>query len=568
MPITRRLRNRLRLPVTGGMWLDDETRPPGHARLIVNVRSGEVRPGSQFHVNGGKLGDDPGKTDVFDVYPGGLFGYRTQQGAYHVFLLEGIGADGLTPQIVDMIGFRSAFVSSLPAIPSKAAKRIPATWCGLENHVLVAGPLDGQIGHIDLDESGVPSIGRLTLFDRGADPFSPGDDLGPYLGAPPRTVAICTHQDRLVMVTADGTVFFSNLRDPQAIPANNFFTLRNGLGYDKAVAAVSTSSGEMLVLQRDNVWVVRNDLSELRGTHVERAPFTNGPASPAAVQVVDGRVYGLGENGPWVYPGGDLAPGVFGPLFLGGPDTGLDIEKYRPTPAALSQAISRYCSKTGVVEWAIGVLLDPDTDTAEDRVLRLCWDTRRNKGWIEIHPSTQAFAAVEDGHDEEVLIRASGEGLLFFEGIGDFDEAVDNDTLVTSDVLINAEIQFEPIDATPERARLRWAHLLLDRRWNSEVAISVCADDTSADDQEQANSAAGLEDDTAFSSDGSSDGYRLGTDTLDTRSTNAVKRGLPRVGAGTRPWIRLHTPADATAGHRWACHRLDIEFQGGARGAT
>lgn len=559
------------LPVRGGMWLDDETRPPGYARVVVNMLDGEVRRGSLstrivLNSNG--------------IMAGGLFGIRTPQGTRYKLALAGT----TTPigYCVDgsLTAYSSQFVTSYPrattttyhanAVVGSAA--IPATWGRIGNRAIVAGPLEGKIGVFEFPSSGRPVMRVAYGFDRTVEPYSAGDDAGPYLRTPPYAVACCVHQNRVVVVDQNGVVWFSNAGDPDGWPYNNRFYLQDALGAEATTCIAGAAEGHLVVSQRDGLWVVEGGLADIATTTIaRRSVYGRGFVAPGSVQTVDsGVVVGLSAGGPFMWANGNYIPaggkvgdthGPLDALFNGGHMDDFDLDRYRPLVATLPRAISKYDRVSRTYTVAMGAVIDSGDDPADHR-LRLCWHIPTNRWWMEVHPPTRALLSFSDTRGGVGNFRGDGYGDIFIEGVGDYDQKRTS-IIATSNVLIKGRLQVPFIETTPERARPRFLHTTLRRDWNSRPEVSVLGDGRSTQSEQTVTVAVETRD-RAFAL-GETDGFVLGTAVVESDQTVTVKRGLPEGGVGRRVRVEYRTPSTATAGHRFALVSAQLELAGGGK---
>ena len=362
------------LPVTGGMWVDDATRPPGAHRFSVNVRNGIVRPGSLYDSTLGT-----GLAGAGAVMPNGIYSYRTPQGCHYKIALRGTTDPRVSVVQGSRVIFSGQLVSSAPrattttyhANVNAQSAQVPVTWGRIGNKVVFCGPLEGKIGVVEFHRSGRPEFRLARAYDRTIldQRFNAADDVGPYRRSPPYAVSLAVHEGRVVVVGQDGTCYFSNANDVDAYPYNNLFYLQDGMGSERTTSLASVSEGRLVVSQRDGIWDIEGALSAIATTTVaKRTMYGRGVVAPASVQVVaNGVMMALSEAGPFMWVSGTYIPasgalsdgvGPVGALFNRSHIDDLDIDRYRPLASGLAGAISRYSKRLQVYEVAIGALVD------------------------------------------------------------------------------------------------------------------------------------------------------------------------------------------------------------------
>lgn len=548
------------LPVRGGMWMDDATRPEGYCRVSVNIRNGAVRPGSLY--------DDVLATSVGSgTLPNCAFDYRSEDGQHFKLILRGT----TNPTVGVVRGSRVVTTASIGSQNTAHTATRVTTWAAFGSVVAFCGPTDGRIGIVDFGSDGIASGRTARGYDRTVNPFGLADDDGPWRLAPPRAVAVTRHQGRLVLAGENGSLYIGNPFDVDGIAVNLFLTLGDGPGTEVFGGFASVAEGRFFVGDRNNVYDVQGSLGDLATTTVARRAASGlGPIAPASVQVLDnGKVMYLSESGPVLWAPGTYQPGSgevttfdaqIGALFRSGFYADFDIERYRPRRAYMRHAISRYSRKNQVYEVAMAANHAQNADP-EDRNLRLRYHVPTGAWSIEIHADTRGFGCARDAHGEEVLYRVDSAGRLFFEDVGDIDTWSPLDERATA-----ARLQVPFVNTTPERGRPRYLHLAMERTWTSSMQVAVLPEGASSQDEATFTVTPETRTTVAFSSDGTSDGFVLGTSRCESDQVVQVgKRGIPSRGVGRRVRFEFSTPSTAAAGARWGLQDAQIELGGGGR---
>jgi len=557
--------------VRGGVYLDDGSRPPKSHRFSLNVRRGALRPGSMF--------DSVLGYDLFGtIYINGLTDYRTSLGTHYTIVVGYAWGAHMAYILRGSHVIESGIIAT--AVSEETSARKVVTWGKLGNTVVCAGPFDGAIGIIEFQDDGGFDIRTATGINRAEDGLeqSASDDPGPYLLNPPLADIVAIHQDR-VMVVEEGTgvLRFSNIRDIDGWPANNFIYLQGNRTTERTTALASISEGRMLVGQRDRVWAVSGSLLELAEATARPILHGIGIVGPATVQVVGNTVVALSERGPIAFMSGQDIPATTVHQYLGGEgavcplfDSGFTpadsvLEKYRPLPSGLFTAVSRYSQRDNAYEVTYEAAIDE-----RDQILRrarLRYDFGEGAWSIEQHPPAVALAAIDDGHDDEQLVRIDEFGLMYFEGVGDFDQHYTWMMKYPEDAAIDGWIEFAPVEFTPERGRVRYVYLTAGCDNLIAVDAHVLGDGMSRDDE--ATASRGFETrDRGFSTDGATNGYTFATDKLESGRTRTRRIGCPPRAAGQRVRVRVSTPSPSAAGNRFTLLQAQAEVVQKGKGET
>jgi hypothetical protein len=331
---------------TQGMDIRPEAAKSPKARIVQNLVT-----------NGGSLSSRKGTVQYANLTLKalnrdilGLSHYRSQLGLNYVVAIQKSGT--LTSRIKVYSGKNVVLASNAADITN------PPRFCNFApyaDNLFVAGPWDNGVKYIHFDPiDGEIWAEALVSIDRDKRLNElTGQDEGPYGDAPKATI-IHSFQERLFLAGVKGsedTLFWSNLGDPFGYPIANYVTLDSG--YRDDIVAIASLFDSIVIFKRKSVWVGSGDFVGSAQTTFHKVLDGIGCASPRSVQVVDGVIYFLSDDGIRVYTGGTQSPLISEPINgllvaeSSWNEFGDDISKFRVNRASLERACSAVYRKLG-----------------------------------------------------------------------------------------------------------------------------------------------------------------------------------------------------------------------------